>query len=450
LTSPQEPGARSVRAQATPIILGTVVAQGVGVALLPVVIRVVDPAPFAHYSSILAAAMVVGSVASFRLEALLPQLDASVRSSVQRTALALTACVAIAATALLFVGASILSTGFGGYEAVGFGAIAGITGVIGIRTYAAIGRGDGRRPGAAKVAQALTLPALQIGLVLGGLRQLVGLLLAEVMSRLAAERTLVFRVGLRERSTPRPPRLAEVRNTLREHRAHVLAFAPATLVNLGASQLPLIIAPGVLTSDSAGVYAFAHRLILIPSTLVSQGLGQAFHHRFGRAVVGDEAATLGDEARRLHLRLAVVVGVLFAAVAVAAPVVFPLIAPPQWVPAGIVVSLLAIWASALTVASPFSSLLIVSGRQVESLVLNVVDLLAKGAVSLIILAAPRADEVTFAVAVSSVTTLVAICSSFRFLAAAGCSAREVLPGVVIAVGLPLLAVSAVVLTGFPT
>lgn len=441
------PVASRLRSHATPIIAGTLVAQVVGVSLLPLVIRVVDPGPFAEYSAIVAASMVVGSVASLRLEALLPQLPAHGRPIIERVSLTLALAVSAAATGLTLVGMHLASTDDAAVKALGLGTIAGITSIIGIRTYAAIARGDGRRPGSAKVAQALTLPALQIGLVLGGLRQLVALLVAEVVSRITAERALAF--GLRSRSTsaPRAPLYTEVRQTLRAHRLHMLAYGPATLLNLGASQLPLIIAPGVLNASAAGIYALAHRLILIPSTLVSQGLGQAFHHQFGRAEVDEETPPLSETALRLHRRLALVVGVLFAGVAVVAPVLLPAIAPPEWAPAGFVISLLTVWASALTVASPFSSLLIVSGRQVESLVLNVIDLASKGAIGLLLVHVPHADAVTFAVAVSAVTTVIAIASGSRFLAAAGCSAQAAVPGTVVAVGLPLLAATTMTIAG---
>lgn len=86
---------RNAVRQASPVVLSNTVAQALGLLALPLLLVVITPAAFAQYSALLSFCLVLGAVASFRLEALLPQVSHIQRPALRRAALTLSICVPV-------------------------------------------------------------------------------------------------------------------------------------------------------------------------------------------------------------------------------------------------------------------------------------------------------------------------------------------------------------------
>lgn len=411
---------RNAVRQASPVVLSNTVAQALGLLALPLLLVVITPAAFAQYSALLSFCLVLGAVASFRLEALLPQVSHIQRPALRRAALTLSICVPVSLSLFAALIAVILGSRTGSLIAVSIVTLGLTTALLSVGTYAAIADGKTNRIAVSRVAQAGGTPILQLAFALAGARNAVALVVADGCARLLAVK-LLGTPGRREKWGAHP---GSTRRQLSRHRAHVVWYAPATLVNIAATQLPLILAPTVLGASAAGVYALAHRLALVPSSLLAMGLTQAFHHQFGAMSVGE--AALAPAVRLLHRRVCALVGVVFFFVAALAPSTVRLLAPSEWDAAGELVAILTVWAAAITAASPFGSLLIIASRQTESFVLNLLDLFVKGTIALVILGSRSGSSVEFAVALTAGTTTVALLSGYRFVRTTSLPIRDFL------------------------
>lgn len=418
---------RRALASAAPVVVSSAGASLLGVALLPVLLQLITPAAFAQYSALLAASLVLGSSATMKLEALLPQVPADRRAELQSAAILSALALSIVASLL----AISVSRGSGRNLAIAFVALGFTTALISVGTYVAVSMGNSRRLATGRLLQAGSAPLLQIAFALLGARTALALVIADGAGRAMA--SVYLRPGFSR--VARRGSWSSLIGVLRSERGHVSYFAPATLVNMAATQLPLILAPVVLTVSAAGTYSFAHRVALLPSALLALGLSQAFHHQFG--VIALAGREVGGEVRYLHRRVCVLVGVGFLGLSLMAPPAVEAFLPREWGPSGPLISVLSVWGAAIAMAAPFGSLMIIAGRQRASLGLTVLDLLVKVAMIFVALVAASDSAMAFAVLLTVGTVAVAIVSSYRFLAGTGLASSDLALNMAIAVVPPL-------------
>lgn len=212
----------------------------------------------------------------------------------------------------------------------------------------------------------------QIGLGLAGVGA-PGLLIGDVVGRVAGGGSLAL-LAVRER-----PRLGVTRASLASAAARYRRFPLLTtwsgLFNVGSVQLPSILFSAAFGAAAAGLYALSFKMLVLPTMLVGQAVGQVF---LSRAAV---AARDPERLRRLTERTALTLFACglpaFGVVAMAGPKLFATVMGAEWEPAGRYAQVLAPWFVVWLVSNPLSGLLNVREWQGSALAFSAFELILR-------------------------------------------------------------------------
>lgn len=346
---------------------GTAIAQLLLVLAVPALTRLYTPADYgalAVYSSTLTVLVVV---ASLRYEAAIPlPEDDQVAGSV----LALTFVLLAAMAALVSVLVWLAGDAF--IAAVKVPALRSYLwliplGFLGAGAYQALSSWAIRRRAfgrvaRTKVSQSVGQVVAQIGLgVLGA--GVPGLLIGDLIGRAAGGGGLAL-LALRERPHARVTRASLVAVAGR-YRRFPLLTTWSGLFNIGSLQLPSILFAAGFGAAAAGFYALSFKMLVLPTMLVGQAVGQVFLSR--AAPLAREPEQLRQLTERTALALFACGLPVFGAVALAGPQLFATVMGKEWEQAGRYAQVLAPWFVVWLVSNPLSGLLSVREWQGSAL-----------------------------------------------------------------------------------
>jgi lipopolysaccharide exporter len=356
---------------------GTALGQLLLVLALPVLTRLYTPADYgalAVYSSVLTVLLVL---ASLRFEAAipLPDDDRAAGSLLALSMLAL-AVVTLVVSVLVWLAGDTLVTsakvpalrrylwlipiglaGGGAFQALSYWAIRR-------RAFGRIAR--------AKVSQGIGQVATQIGL--GVLNSgAPGLLIGDVIGRVAGGGGITL-LALRDRAFANVSRASLVEAAGR-YRRFPLMLTFSGLLNVGSLQLPSILFAAGFGAAAAGLYALSYKMLVLPTMLVAQAVGQVFLSR--AAALAGEPARLRALSERTALALFAGGLPAFCAVAIAGPRLFAIVMGPQWEQAGRYAQVLAPWFALWLVSNPLSGLLNIREWQGSALAFTAVEFLLR-------------------------------------------------------------------------
>ena len=143
------------------------------------------------------------------------------------------------------------------------------------------------------------------------------------------------------------------------------------LLNVGSLQLPSILFAAGFGAAAAGLYALSYKVLVLPTMLVAQAVGQVFLSR--AAAVAGEPARLRALAERTALALFAGGLPVFCAVAIGGPRLFSTVMGHQWEQAGQYAQLLAPWFALWLVSNPLSGLLSVREWQGSALAFTAME-----------------------------------------------------------------------------
>jgi lipopolysaccharide exporter len=352
---------------------GTAFGQLLLVLALPVLTRLYTPSDYgalAVYSSTLTVLLVL---ASLRFEAAIPlPEDDRVAGALLAMSLLTLVGVTVVVAALVWLTGDALVTranvpalrpylwllpiglaGGGAFQAL---------------SYWAIRRHAFARIARAKASQGVGQVAAQIGFgVLGA--GAPGLLVGDVIGRVAGGGGLIVQAlrdqaftGLTRRS------LAEAAT---RYRRFPLLLTVSGLFNVGSLQLPSILFAAGFGAAAAGLYALSYKILVLPTMLVAQAVGQVFLSR--AAAVASDPARLRSLCERTALGLFAGGLPAFFTLAIAGPRLFSTIMGPQWEQAGSYAQVLAPWFALWLVSNPLSGILSVREWQGSALAFTVVE-----------------------------------------------------------------------------
>lgn len=352
------------------LLTGTVGAQLLTFAALPLISRLYSPESFGQYSLVLSLAAIATPLATLRLESatLLPQDTSHVRSI---TGVALGAILVIgvvysgAVFALSSFGVSGLNVSFG--LAVWIFVFTVLMAVFELLTRLTLRKKLYSTVATRTFLRSAATVAPQLGLSVGPAQAVPGLLIGALIGHLAG-------LGVMVKSTKEflcRPRLHDVRTVWRRYWRFPVVFAPSALLNAFGLQLPLVFFIAHFGIGPGGQVGMADKLISVPVTLVAATIGQVFA---GEAA--DRIRSGGAGVNRLFLRFSALLAagglVVGVAAATLAESVLPWILGSQWTTAGMVVQTLALNAAIRLVASPLSQILILLEKSLLNTILDVI------------------------------------------------------------------------------
>jgi O-antigen/teichoic acid export membrane protein len=346
---------------------GTAAAQLLLALALPLLTRLYSPADYgslAVYSSTLTILLVIGSL-RYEMAIPLPEDEPTAASLLALTVFSLSAA-AVLLTALVWVGGDAFVRVFHvpalrsylWLVPVGlFGA-----GMYQTLSYWAIRRGAFSRIARTKLSQGLGQVVSQLALGVARVGA-PGLLVGDVIGRVAGGGGLAL-LAWRDHPASMVSGASLVA-AARRYRRFPLLTTWAGLFNMGRLQRPSRMLAASFGAAAAGLYSLSYKMLVLPTMLIAQAVGQVFLSR---------AAGLAREPerlRRLTERTALVLFAgglpVFATVALCGPWLFATIMGGQWEQAGRYAQVLAPWFVFWVVSNPLSGLLAVREWQGSAL-----------------------------------------------------------------------------------
>jgi lipopolysaccharide exporter len=347
------------------VMTGTTVAQGIGVAVAPVLTRVYDPAQMGTFGFYLAVVATVAVAACGRYDqaVVLPERDEDAASLLVLSLwLALGTGLLVLAVMLVAGGPLLSAAGVADSWPLRLLLPAGIaaTGAFVALNGWAQRRKDFRGVAGSRMAQAAGTAGAQVGL--GLVAGAGGLFGGHVLGNLLGSARLGWRAWREDGALLRAGgALPAMRRQAAEHRDFPRYAAPLGVLNTFSMQIPALLIPALFAPAVLGQYVLSYRVFSLPLSVVGQAFAQVFYQRAAE-----------QHARGLPLRPLLVksyLGLLGIAIPPAlllmavAPPLFAWVFGPEWRVAGEYTRLLVPWLTLKFATSPAASLFAVLGRQ---------------------------------------------------------------------------------------
>ncbi|MBX3593333.1 oligosaccharide flippase family protein [Sphingomonas sp.] len=316
------------------VMRGTVIGQGLGLLVLPLLTRLYDPAAFGHFQLYQSATLVLVVFVSLRFEVAL--LRAADGRELHAT-LALCLLSTLATATVLTLAWTTISFGWPTIYAqfpvspwlVGLG-------VILIGTFQFLGYLVTREhlyavSANSKVALAGSYALL--GSALGALRISLGLIVADALSRLVASLYLLRALRGQGLRNMRTLRIADLRAAAYKFREFPLITVFGGIINSIGIVLTPIMIYAKFSPEVSGQFALVERAISFPVAMLVGAISQVYMANFANAVRNDPSQVRSQY--HSLLRMLVLVGIMPAIIGfVLAPPLFAIVFGAKWELAG--------------------------------------------------------------------------------------------------------------------
>ncbi|WP_345475374.1 lipopolysaccharide biosynthesis protein [Microbacterium pseudoresistens] len=358
------------------VLSGTVIAQLIAFAVLPVISRLYDPDAFGAFSFVLAVTAVIAPVATLRLEtaAMLPRRASAVRAVVMNCLI----CIA-ASTVLTAVVVELLQLwGLTALQDIPFASLWIAVLVLFTALYSLLSQLALRRKLYGSVArrnvyQAASAGASQLALALVT-RQGTGLIAGQALGRVAG----LIPLWLQTRDDFRMVDRRVRRVAWRTYWRFPAVFTPSALLNAIGAQAPLLFVTMWFGLEAGGQIGMAERIVGIPLALIGAAAAQVIEAEVSQKV-RDGSGGLRPTYLRVSGLLAVVGLVVGVGFGVLGGWVIPMILGADWAVAGIAVQILALNSAVRLVGSPLSKFILIYQRSLANTVLDVLRVALMGA-----------------------------------------------------------------------
>lgn len=357
------------------IVSGSVIAQLLAIAAIPLLARLYTPDETAQYALLLGVSAVIASFASLRLDLAIP-LPGDLSESRRLFWLAIgTSLVVVPVLGIGFALLRVTGVWQPSNVSITDAALVAVFVIIlctftaasqlavRVRAYGTLGR--------IPVLQMVGTLAAQIGMGLLGLGK--GLFAGGAVGRSLGIVGLMRAGGLAPHQ--RPDR-REARRMLREYWRFPALFAPAGVIQVLGGDIAALMLPALYGLGQAGLYAMALRISAVPGTVLTLSAGQVFLGEFARAT---ERATALRVFFRWSLALAAMALGVAGALWVLAPVILPWFLGDQWAGTAQLAQYTGLMAAAAIFGSPVQHVWTVRQQAVMQFMWNLLRLCATAA-----------------------------------------------------------------------
>ena len=338
---------------------GTAIAQMIGILTMPIITRLYSPSDLgvlAVYSSLLAI-VGIGATLKYDYAIPLPKEEEDASNLFGLCLILLSVTTAVFAIILLFGGDFLIQyfdlSSIGQYFwflLVGFFGM----GLYTILNYWAVRQRDYERITYTKINKGMggSISKIILGILSFGP---MGLIIGHIVSQIAGIGTLARAMWKRERENLKNISIVRMMSVAKKYKSFPIFNFPTSIINTIALSLPPIILLALYDSQTVGFYALAHMIIVLPGSVISGSMGQAY-----LGEVSKMAREGSQELRSLYVRtlkhLSIIGIPLIGIPALCAPFLIPVIFGEAWAEAGGYCWPLAFMVIANFVASPTSLL----------------------------------------------------------------------------------------------
>lgn len=341
---------------------GTAVAQGLGIAVMPIISRIYSPADFGVMAVFASVTAILTELSGFRyhLAIPLPKQDRYAKALVVLSFLLQAIFVVFISIGILVLGKTILSK-------ISMGVLIPYrylipVGVAGMGAYLALTQWAIREKlfqtiARTKVTQSVSGILTKVILGLLGLKPL-GLLLGSIASQAGGITTLARSI-IKKKGISKPPK-EDIKRVASRYRKFPMFETWSGMLNTVGRQIMPIMLVGFYNTQVAGLFAMAQNLLLIPAVFIGQAIGQVFLQRASVARHEGNLKVLSLRTYTLLLRLGFFPILL---ISFFAPPIFSFVLGPRWLEAGSFAMVLGPWIAFGFAYSPMSVLFAILDRQ---------------------------------------------------------------------------------------
>ncbi|HOV81914.1 MAG TPA: oligosaccharide flippase family protein [Methanothrix sp.] len=363
------------------LVSGSVIAQALGILLVPIVTRLYSPGDFGVFQLLLAISgiLAVLSCLSYQLAIMLPKED-------EESANIVSLCfILICITSAISGGVFILLSGWVGMVLntpeisqylIFLPVVVFLNGLFVVINYWLSRRVRFGAVATAQVANSVLSKAVQIGVGIGAASP-VGLILGQIAGYGAA--LLVMARGVREDlSLFRAVSPHRIKLLAKRYRRFPLFTSWSTVANSVSLQVAPLMLAAFFSPVVVGFYGMANTVINMPMSLIGSATGQVFFQK-----ASDEKNRTGSVksvVREVHQRL-VSIGIFpIMVLMIIGEELFSFVLGAEWATAGEYARILAPWLLLVFIASPLSTIFSVLERQTVDLSFNILILFSRIAV----------------------------------------------------------------------
>lgn len=363
------------------LMTGTTLAQAIPILVSPVLTRIYSPEQYGTLALFMSIVTVIAVIATFRYE-LSIMLPASDEDAINVFALAVFIALILSlfiiliilgfnqqfscwlnnpsiSTWLYFVPLMVLLIGL--YQSMHYW-------MSRHRQYRRLATAQVTRSGVkagTQIGLAYIIPSVgTAGLITGAI---VGQLIGTIVIWVQASKEIIGKVKYVSRATM----IAQSK----EYKKFPLINAPHALINNLASSLPVILLTSFFSATIAGFYSLSLTVIMLPSSLISNAIGQVFYQRISQAYNNRE--NLYPLVIRLVKVLFLLAIVPFMLLFVFAPHLFSFIFGQEWIIAGKYTRILTPWVFMAFLVAPLSYLPITLGYQKKAFYIEIAGISTK-------------------------------------------------------------------------
>jgi O-antigen/teichoic acid export membrane protein len=358
------------------VLSGTVIAQLVALAAMPLLSRLYSPEDFGHFQIFTSAINILLMVVSFRYEVAI--LSVAPGTSLKMLlGLVLRLCVLTSGATWLVVWlvGSHIEEQIQGFGVIGWLIAPGmlVAGIYHALSYLPIRNLAFRLSATTKLVQVSGYVGASIALIFTPFSS-VGMVIGDIVGRFVGGLVTVGRTEHLFKELTKPLPLTEIREAAWQFRKFPLMTFPGTLLSaLTAGMVPITFAK-LYGIEVAGHYALVDRFVLVPVGVIAFAVGQVFTGGIVQAL-REHPQEVYPKFKQLVLTLSVL-GLLGACTGfLTLPWGLPIILGSQWALSGELAAWAMPMALAIFVASPVNMVLLVSGHNVLQLIWEIVRFL---------------------------------------------------------------------------
>ncbi|WP_298665218.1 oligosaccharide flippase family protein [uncultured Methanofollis sp.] len=366
------------------LISGSIVAQAVGILLIPIISRLYTPDDFGVFQVFLSIAGILAIIScfSYQLAIMLPKEDRDAANLAALSTVLVVATSTVSGAVLIIFAESIAAT-------LSFPALAGYIGLIPILVFLnglffILNYWLSRREkfgtvAGGRVANSLVNKGVQIGAGIGVASPL-GLIAGAVTGYLSANLIMLFEVR-KDLALFSSVTLTRVKALAFRYRKFPIFTSWSTAANEISRQISPIFLAFFFTPTVVGLYSLAYQVVSLPLSLVGTAVSQVFFQKVSE--VRKQTGNIGPIVEEVHRRLVTISIFPMLLLLIIGEELFVFFLGAQWYDAGFYVKLLVPWLFFMFVSSPLTAIFNVLEKQGAGLAFELV-LLASRAVTLTI------------------------------------------------------------------
>ncbi len=360
------------------LVSGSVIAQAVGILLVPIISRLYSPGDFGVFQVFVAISgiLAVLSCFSYQFAIMLPKED---EDSANIVALCL---ILVCATSVISGGVFILLSGWVGevlntpelsQYLIFLPVIVFVNGLFLVFNYWLSRRVRFGALATAQVANTVSSKVVQIGAGIGAASPL-GLILGQIAGFGAA--LVVMLRGIREDlALFRSVTPGRIKQLAKRYRRFPLFTSWSTVSNTISMQAAPLMLAAFFSPAVVGFYGMAHMVVNMPMSLIGSATGQVFFQKASEEK--NRTGSVKTVVREVHQRL-VSIGIFpILILMIIGEELFALVLGAQWATAGEYARILAPWLLLVFIASPLSTIFSVLERQTVDLTFNLLILFSR-------------------------------------------------------------------------